>query len=187
MSRSKLTPTTLDHPPFSLLTWNRRGWTGSVAADSWKEYLDSEICQDVTIPFFVESPASHNSSKQPPSLEQAHSFMTWRDNESLIHERVIQWVMDYYNSMPSGWLNDGFGLHDALPESIQSPESLRPWIRLRSVSIFSHAKDDESYLGFAFGCEWDVEHGLGVLIHHTNVVSIGDINALCPPDHPLPM
>ena len=29
------------------------------------------------------------------------------------------------------------------------------------------------YAGFEFGCTWDDEHGLGVLMHGTRVVKIG--------------
>jgi hypothetical protein len=29
-------------------------------------------------------------------------------------------------------------------------------------------------LGFAFSCQWDVEHGLGVVYHRDKVVGVGE-------------
>ena len=29
------------------------------------------------------------------------------------------------------------------------------------------------YVGYEFGCEWEDEHGLGVLMHGTRVVDVG--------------
>jgi hypothetical protein len=34
-------------------------------------------------------------------------------------------------------------------------------------------KDGIPYAGFEFGCTWDDEHGLGVLMHGTRAVDIG--------------
>ena len=34
-------------------------------------------------------------------------------------------------------------------------------------------KDNFAYIGFEFGCEWDEEHGLGVMMHKDSVVVIG--------------
>lgn len=29
------------------------------------------------------------------------------------------------------------------------------------------------YIGYEFGCEWEEEHGLGVLMHGTKVIEVG--------------
>jgi len=40
-------------------------------------------------------------------------------------------------------------------------------------------KDGIPYVGFEFGCTWDEEHGLGVLMHGTRTVEIGDTAMDC--------
>jgi hypothetical protein len=42
------------------------------------------------------------------------------------------------------------------------------------VHVLQLLKDGVPYVGFEFGCRWDEEHGLGVLLHGTRVVEIGD-------------
>ena len=56
---------------------------------------------------------------------------------------------------------------------IDSADDLRALIGLSSVNIHQVQKDGIPYAGFEFGCSWDREHGLGVLMHGTRTVEIG--------------
>jgi hypothetical protein len=46
-------------------------------------------------------------------------------------------------------------------------------IGLHTVNIHPVSADDMPYIGFEFGCVWDEEHGLGVLMHGTRLVEVG--------------
>lgn len=56
---------------------------------------------------------------------------------------------------------------------IKSADDLRALIGLSSVNVHQVRKDGIPYVGFEFGCTWDDEHGLGVLMHGTRTVEIG--------------
>jgi hypothetical protein len=46
-------------------------------------------------------------------------------------------------------------------------------IGLHTVNIHPISADDMPYLGFEFGCAWDEDHGLGVLMHGTRLIEVG--------------
>ena len=41
-----------------------------------------------------------------------------------------------------------------------------------TMHILNVAKEGVAYLGLEFGCEWDQEHGLGVLPHRDRVLEV---------------
>lgn len=60
---------------------------------------------------------------------------------------------------------------ELMPE-ISGVEDLKALIGLHSVHVHQIARDGMPYVGFEFGCTWDIEHGLGVLMHGTRKVQV---------------
>jgi hypothetical protein len=46
-------------------------------------------------------------------------------------------------------------------------------VGLYAVNIHQLDNDGVPYVGYEFGCEWDEEHGLGVLMHGTRLIEVG--------------
>lgn len=44
---------------------------------------------------------------------------------------------------------------------------------LTTVHVLSASLDGKAYVGFELGCDWDEEHGAGVLLHGKRVVDVG--------------
>lgn len=65
-----------------------------------------------------------------------------------------------------------FNFDDDFP-IIESDGDLRRNIGLHSINIHQLDVDGVPYVGYEFGCEWEDEHGLGVLMHGTRVVEVG--------------
>jgi len=57
--------------------------------------------------------------------------------------------------------------------NVTSARDFRKLIGLHSVHIHQITKNGLPYVGFEFGCTWDEEHGLGVLMHGTRSVEVG--------------
>jgi hypothetical protein len=57
--------------------------------------------------------------------------------------------------------------------NVKSQDDFRNLIGLHSVNVHPLQKDGMPYIGFEFGCTWDPEHGLGVLMNGNRVVEIG--------------
>jgi hypothetical protein len=60
-----------------------------------------------------------------------------------------------------------------LMPDIRSEADLRPLIGLHTVHIHQVSKNGIPYAGYEFGCTWDAEHSLGILMHGTRLVEIG--------------
>lgn len=60
---------------------------------------------------------------------------------------------------------------------IKNPEAFRSLISLGSMSFYPFAKDGLGYVGLGFGCEWDQEHGFGVMLHGLQIIGMGDHEA----------
>jgi hypothetical protein len=56
---------------------------------------------------------------------------------------------------------------------VNDVNGFRRLIGLSSVHVHPVVRDEMPYVGFEFGCTWDNEHGLGVLMHGTRVVKLG--------------
>lgn len=56
---------------------------------------------------------------------------------------------------------------------VHSVDDFRGLIGLHSINVHQVAREGIPYAGFEFGCTWDEEHGLGVLMNGTRTVEIG--------------
>jgi hypothetical protein len=54
-----------------------------------------------------------------------------------------------------------------------SPDDIASRVELRAVSIMRVARDGIAYVGYVFDCDWDREHGAGVMTHGERVVEAG--------------
>jgi hypothetical protein len=56
---------------------------------------------------------------------------------------------------------------------VSRTEQFRQLIGLHNVHFVPLLKEGLPYVGYEFGCTWDGEHGLGVLMHGSRVVEVG--------------
>jgi hypothetical protein len=69
-----------------------------------------------------------------------------------------------------------FDFPDGFP-AVKTQEDLLQLIGLHTVFIHQLEADGTPYIGYEFGCEWEVEHDLGVLMHGTRPVKVGFADA----------
>jgi hypothetical protein len=65
-----------------------------------------------------------------------------------------------------------FDFDDSFP-SIDDEATLRKRIGLYAIHIHQIERGGMPYVGYEFGCDWEEEHGLGVLMHGVRVVRVG--------------
>ena len=58
--------------------------------------------------------------------------------------------------------------------NITNTETLKYLIQLYGIYILNVEKDNICYVEFAFYCEWDEEHGYGVMMHKDRVIDTGE-------------
>jgi len=61
-----------------------------------------------------------------------------------------------------------------LTPELRTRDGLKSLISLGALTVLDVPNDDLAMLGFSFGCSWDVEHGLCVLVRGGEVIEVGD-------------
>lgn len=186
---------TLNEKPFPPLSlhclgdWDDGTWEGDVTLSFWLQfqnrsgpYGSQDNDDNEYFRISIEAPGKH----QPPSLEQAAAFEFLMTNHLHVYETVMNAAFAIYPSEREAY-RDGYGLTRAtgkLLEALEreygesvpamsSAEELSAVMGLNQIHILSYAKDGVAYLGFEFGCNWDEEHGFGVLMHKDRIVEVG--------------
>jgi hypothetical protein len=167
---------------FPELQWGDYSWEGEVVLPSWAGFQrrrrpyarhSSGSPADGSARLIVEVPDDKNPT--PPTAEQSQAFRYLLDNEARIAAIVLQAIFERYpeekEEFADAYSDDG-DVDEILPD-LDSPEGLRSLMGLSSVFVLTVTRAGVAYVGFEFGCVWEEEHGLGVMLHQDRIVKIG--------------
>jgi hypothetical protein len=161
----------LYQPPFEGLEWDGGWWNGTITLG-----LNVEAGLTVT-------PCDPDVSRIPSEFQdEALTYLTehWKDTLAA----VLRALLPYYERMRPEVIDFLGAEADRLMPAVATVEELVALIDLRQVHIHPWLKDGIGYVGLQFGCTWDREHGLGVLLHRERVVDLGgaDVSFAWAPD-----
>ncbi len=149
--------------------WDGYFWKTTVRLDAWRGWLlDSAASSDGT----VDVTFAPEGREEAP-LREAEVELVRR---AVRHEREMQNVLlaallPRYAALRADYAHE---MEDErLMPPVRDVDGFRPLIGLDSLNVHQIEKAGRPYVGFEFGCTWDDEHGLGVLMHGTRVVEIG--------------
>lgn len=152
---------TLDHPPFPTMDWDEcEWWTGEVSL-SFGHGAGLNVTPydpDVT---------------RIPSVVQGNALTYQIQNADRVFAAVLDRLLPYYQAMRPRYLEFLGDDAQRLMPAINQAEGLSSLIDLRQVHIHPWEKSGIGYVGLQFGCKWDVEHGLGAMMHNDRVVELG--------------
>jgi hypothetical protein len=163
--------------PFPPLALAIGFWTGKVVLESWRGFsrrlgaygsLSSAKPSDGTAPLSIKAPGKDKND--PPSKEQAIAYRYLLDHDEAIHQAILERIVAAYPD-----IRDKYGRHvDAadLPD-VKRPADLEKLIGVSTVHVLRMADRGAAYVGFEFGCTWDIEHGLGIMTHKDRVLAMG--------------
>jgi hypothetical protein len=181
---AKIPPVTL--PLFGTLNWDgMESWEGEICLPAWAGFQsrggaygaeDSEASSDGAARMLI-TPATVTS---PPAESQRRALQLHIDRGSEIVQSVLAVLPQYYKDLRESWESDLPDMPAVPPHS----EAFKNLIGLHQVHIHPFEKDGIAYVGLEFGCDWDEEHGLGIVLHGAQVVDIGgaDISFSWQPD-----
>jgi len=109
---------------------------------------------------------------EPLSDSDIASVVWVVENEASISEALISALFKEYPALQEQYGYSDEEKAEFMPD-VTSPDGFRSLIGLSSVNVHQVQKNGIPYAGFEFGCKWDDEHGLGVLMHGTRTVEIG--------------
>jgi hypothetical protein len=147
-------------------------WSGQDALRSWAGYRAGAGNRPSKGNFraTVARQEDRDDNPRPPAAEQIAAYRFLKDNEKKITDAVLKAVLKAFTKLK----RDGyFDESDEPAPAITSVADLKRNIELLGVHLFDYAKSGHAYIGTNFGCTWDEEHGLGLILHKSRVVAVG--------------
>lgn len=153
--------TVLNQPPFPPLKW-------SDDDHSWVGEVDLDLGGEVTLMVLPEDP----SAPDVPSASQGKALSYQLESGKRVISAFLAALRNYYKKWRprfKDFLGDEF---ERVMPAIKTDAELLPLIELQTIYIHPSESDGVAYVGLGFWCTWDVEHGLGAILHRDTVVEI---------------
>jgi hypothetical protein len=152
-------------------------WTIEAQLPSWAGYQTRKgpygsISSDSPSDGVVKIVTPEDSQESSPT-EQDRACVQWLlDHEAEVASAVLKGILADYPKLQELYGYEGEERETLMPD-VSSADDFRQLIGLHNVHVLRVVSKGIPYLGFEFGCVWDPEHGLGVLVHGTRVVEVG--------------
>ena len=171
-------PIDLQQAPFGKLTFAAYFWQGEAVLKSWAGFqthvgVHGSRPSNGKITLMIAPPRG-GGEVRAPGKEQVAAFEYVKEQEEELTNAVLAAIFKEYPKLRReyGASSD----EERLPE-IKRPEELKKLIQPGSLHILDVARGGSAYVGFDFECNWDEEHGLGVMTHGLRIVKIGIADA----------
>jgi hypothetical protein len=165
-------------PRFDLKDWPFPHWTMTAILRSWQGlpsrrdlygWRETPEASDGTAEIQL-APVRRNDD--PPTEAEVAAVSWVIENEPLISDALIASLFKEYSSLQELYGYTGERRAELMPD-IETADELRSLICLHTVYVHRTQKEGVPYSGFSFGCTWEPEHGLGILMHGSRTVKIG--------------
>jgi hypothetical protein len=97
--------------------------------------------------------------------EQINALSFLHDNADKIRDGILNALFNELSVIKE--------IYEGLVPEINSISDFKNVLGLSIIHVMDSDKDGIAYLGYEFGCDWDDEHGLGVMMHKERVIGIG--------------
>jgi hypothetical protein len=180
----------MKHPLFGKIVWSGDRWKGRVRipffcdfdtiasaelAEECGEFDTNESSVDRhkqgDFKLWIETP---DGEKASPSSAQEHAFVQFQGDQPSICAMVLGAIHDLYQSDCAFWRTGDNPFSRIAVPPIDSPDGLKRLIRLSGFHLLHQSREGCALVGFSFNCSWDIEHGLGVVVHGTRLIQIAD-------------
>jgi hypothetical protein len=172
-------PDVYDQPPFPRMEWKQGDWEAEVILPEWAGFqsrrgwycgVNSPDPSDGTVRLRVIRPAGKVT---PPSAEQVAAYRHLRESGPQVRDALLAAIFAEYPTFREEYLDSYDKDDDERVPALERPDQLRSLMGLGNLFVLTEHRDGMAYVGFEFGCEWESEHGLGVMTHGTRVIDIG--------------
>lgn len=112
-----------------------------------------------------------------PADEQRRALLKAVEHQEAIQTQIVKSVLRYYADF-----TERCGFEEAwfvapgqleLPVKFKNAAELAPHVRLTRLHVHNTFLKKSAYVGYEFECSWDIEHGLGVVMHDKKVIEVG--------------
>lgn len=138
-------------------------WTGFQSRQGFYTSKDSNDVSNGLVKVFLEG--KEVDYVKVTTVEQVNAIKYLVDNSDEVRDALLTGLLNEMTELK--------GIYEDLIPEINKIEDFRNCIGLANIHIMPSDKDNFAYIGFELGCEWDEEHGVGVMMHKDKVVAIG--------------
>ncbi len=140
--------------------------------DSWKRFQsrqgiygsqDKQDDSDGIVKIFVQGKEIDNV--KITTQEQINAIKYLIDNSDGIRDALLIGLLKELPNLRE--------IYEDLIPNIDNVNQFMNVLGLANLHVMSSDKENFAYIGFELGCDWDDEHGLGVMMHKNRVVAIG--------------
>lgn len=156
-------------------------WTAKITLTSWKGFQgridacdsrDSLKLSDKVKLIF----APEGRGIEPITTDEIVLIEWFLENEVKVSKSLLASLLQVYPALQELYGYSEQEKKEFMP-NVSDINDFKKLISLHTVFIHPLDKfDGIPYIGFEFGCTWDLEHGLGVLMHGERAVEVGDAN-----------
>ena len=151
---------------------------GSIKLETWKGYQsrlgdynsidkidksDGSVKLEVGGDMVIEFPEI--------KIDHVNSYNFLLENQQLLRDNILSELINYYNFLKEEYNYSEEDL-ELMPD-ITHVNDFSNLIGLSTIHLLNVFKDDFAYVGYEFGCNWDEEHGLGILTYKDRIIEIG--------------
>jgi hypothetical protein len=152
------------------LIWDGYFWTAEIVLPAWSGF------QDRSGPY--ESRSSNTASTGRCHLSVSSPDGTEATQPTEEQHRAYAYLLEYQEEIRDAVLlsifeEEGFDEEEEGISTIRSVEEMRTHMGLSTVHILDVVREGITYLGLSFGCDWEEEHGAGVMLHHGRIIAVG--------------
>src|SRR5689334_1518142 len=153
-------------------------WTTEAVLPSWAGFQsrkgpygsrDTAVLSDGSVKIVF---APEGRGREPLKSSEISSIIWAIENEALLSKALLSSLLKEYPSLQHQYGYSGKEKAELMPD-VRCAGDFRGLIGLHYLNVHQIQKDGVPYVGFEFGCTWDGEHGLGILMHGTRTVEIG--------------
>jgi|SRR5579871_1220871 len=169
-----------DLPAFPEFKWNEYFWVTSARLPAWAGYqirngpyggVSASGRTDGTVQILF---APEGRGDEPLSDHEVRLVEWVINNQDAIHHSMLEKLFEEYPSMREQAL-DWFDEDEAkkvLPK-IRFPNQLKDIVGISSINVHKIEQDGKPFIGIELGCTWEIEHGVGILLHGEKALEIG--------------
>lgn len=163
-----------DLAPFGELEWADDCWQGRIKLPAWAGFQSrggAYCSRDAKAPsngsVLVNVTPLEKAKELVPTEAQCRAVLFQIERGDEVIRSILTALLPYHRDLKKDW-----ELNDELMPAITSEDEFRKHIGLGQVHVLPYESGGLAYIGFECGCEWDDEHGLGVVVHGARVVEI---------------
>lgn len=146
-------------------------WEAPVTLDAWKDFACENSRPDATGAnvLLVLELANDGSPVEDHKSRYESAFDWVQQHSTRIREAALPAIHRYIHETLIG----EYGLDDPDLHRITSPGVLKGEIDLTYLRLSPYQNNGLPYFALEFECNWDPEHGCGVMFHGSEVMDVG--------------